>query len=601
MDDGSRVIPQSPPQTPDESTLRQLFPEVRPFPHAGTFELGLVLGGTVSAGAYTAGALDFLVQALDAWHERKDPPHKVLLSVAGGSSGGAVCASILGLIANRAPVAPKAVPAVDLFWKVWIDTFSFDKLVNCGDLKGKKLDEETGNQNDNTQTVPSALNSTMIDDAEKLVLEYATQPPTVERQWIAQPFSVAITVGNMRGIPYLVGTVHPPSGFSGGTFVQHDDYAWFAVPTWLNKPSGLVPKPYEFWVEDDGFGKMAQWAGASGAMPVGLKARILERPLIHYVYRPNVRVVRESDNKPFVSVYEQPVPDWDSLPEAKEGQPYKFTAVDGGTFNNDPVRLVHMALAGTVGRNPTGPQEACRAMLMIDPLDDQASVSKKVGWSMIAIAKVMIGTFVSAARYLTADLDLFARDDIFSRFQLVPNRIRPDNGKQLLGEDALAGTGLGALAGWCAPKFREHDFFLGRSNMKDYLSSKFILNGKNSLFNGWSTNDRIKYAKKPDGSPWNGPLPKDPSQYFLPVIPAADDLTTPDAIWPVNELDPDKIKAPLKDRLEAVLKHVREDDLPGFFDWLVALAAAPSIADSLASSLIADFKKQLQKVGLWTK
>src|SRR5271165_1609835 len=57
-----------------------------------TFELGLVLGGTVSAGAYTAGALDLLVQALDAFQGRADAPqqpwHQVKLRLAAGSSGG---------------------------------------------------------------------------------------------------------------------------------------------------------------------------------------------------------------------------------------------------------------------------------------------------------------------------------------------------------------------------------------------------------------------------------------------------------------------------------------------------------------------------------
>jgi len=32
------------------------------------FEIGLVRAGAVSAGAYTAGVLDFLLQALDAWY-----------------------------------------------------------------------------------------------------------------------------------------------------------------------------------------------------------------------------------------------------------------------------------------------------------------------------------------------------------------------------------------------------------------------------------------------------------------------------------------------------------------------------------------------------
>src|SRR5215813_1819894 len=49
-----------------------------------TFELGPVLGGTVSAGAYTAGALDYLLEALEAWHDTADPLHRVVIKMAAG-------------------------------------------------------------------------------------------------------------------------------------------------------------------------------------------------------------------------------------------------------------------------------------------------------------------------------------------------------------------------------------------------------------------------------------------------------------------------------------------------------------------------------------
>ncbi len=39
-----------------------------------TFELGLVMAGAISAGAYTAGVLDFLFEALDAYNEEKQKP-----------------------------------------------------------------------------------------------------------------------------------------------------------------------------------------------------------------------------------------------------------------------------------------------------------------------------------------------------------------------------------------------------------------------------------------------------------------------------------------------------------------------------------------------
>ena len=56
-----------------------------------TFEIGLVMAGAISAGAYTAGAIDFLIQALDEWQTAKDgedpdcPRHNVTLRILAGA------------------------------------------------------------------------------------------------------------------------------------------------------------------------------------------------------------------------------------------------------------------------------------------------------------------------------------------------------------------------------------------------------------------------------------------------------------------------------------------------------------------------------------
>ncbi|MBV9250352.1 MAG: patatin-like phospholipase family protein, partial [Acetobacteraceae bacterium] len=83
------------PPTADE--IKQWFldvPEVPP----GTFEFALVLGGTVSAGAYTAGAVDFLIEALDSFSRAKAQgqalKHSVMLKLIAGTSGGGVNAAI---------------------------------------------------------------------------------------------------------------------------------------------------------------------------------------------------------------------------------------------------------------------------------------------------------------------------------------------------------------------------------------------------------------------------------------------------------------------------------------------------------------------------
>ena len=63
-------------------------------PPAPTFEIGLVMAGAASAGAYTAGVVDFLIEALQAWEDAKatgdprSPTTRSRSSVAAGTSAG---------------------------------------------------------------------------------------------------------------------------------------------------------------------------------------------------------------------------------------------------------------------------------------------------------------------------------------------------------------------------------------------------------------------------------------------------------------------------------------------------------------------------------
>src|ERR1700756_2958589 len=79
------------------------------------FYLGLNMPGTVSAGAYTAGVIDFLIEAMDAWYAERDrqtqqfgsdyekwtiPPHQLELSVMAGASGGGITAALTAAALN---------------------------------------------------------------------------------------------------------------------------------------------------------------------------------------------------------------------------------------------------------------------------------------------------------------------------------------------------------------------------------------------------------------------------------------------------------------------------------------------------------------------
>ena len=82
---------------PNDEEIKRWFLNVTDVPD-GTFEFALVLGGTVSAGAYTAGAIDFLIEALDCFSAAraagKAPKHDVILKLIAGTSGGGVNAAI---------------------------------------------------------------------------------------------------------------------------------------------------------------------------------------------------------------------------------------------------------------------------------------------------------------------------------------------------------------------------------------------------------------------------------------------------------------------------------------------------------------------------
>ena len=54
-----------------------------------TFYIGLCMAGAVSAGAYTAGVIDFLLEALENWEKHRGkkgvPNHLVKIPVMGGA------------------------------------------------------------------------------------------------------------------------------------------------------------------------------------------------------------------------------------------------------------------------------------------------------------------------------------------------------------------------------------------------------------------------------------------------------------------------------------------------------------------------------------
>ncbi len=72
-----------------------------------TYEIGLAMAGAISAGAYSAGVIDFLFQALEEWERHRGQPgvpnHSVCIKVISGASAGAITGALgAAALAERA-------------------------------------------------------------------------------------------------------------------------------------------------------------------------------------------------------------------------------------------------------------------------------------------------------------------------------------------------------------------------------------------------------------------------------------------------------------------------------------------------------------------
>jgi len=557
---------------PGDTEIQKWFIDV-PAVEPGVFEFALVLGGTVSAGAYTAGAMDFLVEALDcmskAQREGRAPQHKVRLKLIAGTSGGGVNAAIAArALAYEYPHVTRGTAigtggSGNPFYDTWINTLRLDGFLDTSDI-GAEL--------------TSLLNGKPIDDGAKAIIRFANGPPTV-REWVAEPLRIIITLTNLRGVPYKTNF---GDKLSQG-YVDHADFARFAVVY----PGQTLsePRPDEMVL---GFGNdrlkqatdwehFSEFARATAAFPVGFPARALSRPTEHYRWR----VVAYPPGPQGATGYLVSWPDWEGMiPEGGADVPddWHFLAVDGGATDNEPIQLARTALAGLLGRNPRDPIEANRAVWLIDPFAGHAPLGPEGITPFAAEIGAVATTLTQQTRYDTADLLMAADKTVFSRFMLTPTR------GALTGEEAIASGGLGAFIGFACPAFMRFDYLLGRQNCQRFLREIFVLDDRNKLFKHWTANDKIKF--RGSAGPQN-----------LPIVPLLDDAGIDETLdpWPKGKLDPERYR----DGIEARFRAIFELELSGslvrsVLAWVGAHATQRQAADYVINAM----RDYLKKAGL---
>ncbi|MEO0035953.1 MAG: hypothetical protein RLZZ501_1976, partial [Pseudomonadota bacterium] len=350
------------PPKPSQEELDCYFPRTIEPPPDGEFELGLVMGGTVSAGAYTAGVLDFLFLALDSWRgavaarDPQAPTHKVRLKAVSGTSGGAVCAAIATVAAGLK--FPYGAVKKNPFYQLWVDTLDIEGMLKTFDLVGGKPLASLLNVapiNKGARQIilyDPSLNGSAADEAADETVRVRRREEWAARDWLDPDLTVFLTVTNLRGTPYST-----PYADGRQYYYDHADFARFQVKS-REEPLALVRKDSFLFDlratrERDIIAQrriLADYAVASGAFPVGFTARDLHRPVEHYNYRVLVTTGRRGQAK---VVWHSP--DWQVMAGAGELPPqWCFPAYDGGVINNQPVAMVHSTLAGQIGSNERG-------------------------------------------------------------------------------------------------------------------------------------------------------------------------------------------------------------------------------------------------------
>jgi hypothetical protein len=355
------------------------------------FQIALAMSGAISAGAYTAGVFDFLIQALDEWEKARNGPdastipnHFVGIKAMSGASAGAIVAAIGAVALADADQKPiefdtdhegkqKIKCYLRKVYETWVVKPGLvaegeEKLdfLQTSDLDGVP---EPADDFSRTRDIPSAegdpqpvtslLNSRLLDAAARAALDvkHVTASP---RPYLSKTLHVYLTLSNLRGVPYSVPFDGGTRAKTGGNYdnglrpnryhmISHGDRVHYAVTglgAWdttsdfadndqkreLNAECLVTPDP-----DKSNWKDYAVCALASAAFPVGLAPRLIGATL-------GTPDEYEDRKLPIDSLASDPTlpPAW--LPKVRAEKPFWFTTADGGIIDNDPFEYARFSL-----------------------------------------------------------------------------------------------------------------------------------------------------------------------------------------------------------------------------------------------------------------
>lgn len=527
-----------------------------------SFEIGLVLAGAVSAGAYTAGVMDYLIETLEAWQQAKEngmevPHHSIKIRVITGASAGGMTAAISVVeLLRRAALKEKPQGYKSLMYQAWVEEIDIKELLKTEDLK-------------RDPQLKSLLDSTIIDKIADAIIRPDEPPVWRPVPFLSERLKLYLTLSNLRGLPYTIklqGETNLPYGM-----MDHADYQYVQIGK---------DTPKEAWR------RLRNAAVATGAFPVGLASRLIKRDTTEYAERVLC------DGRLVTSNLQ--------LDTAK-GEAYHFVAVDGGVLNNEPIELARSVWSNVDKETKEANKDAiafatldesekdiimkeqgCRALIIIDPFPDQPEIganSREEDTGLFKIMGKLIGAMRAQSLFKIEELIAVANKDVFSRFLVAPLR-KTDTGHNA--ERAIACGFFHGFGGFLSRDFREHDYHLGRRNCQQFLKKHFALPDTlvedNPIFEGTLEKSYFIADEKNN-------------KKYYPVIPvvknsSVDEEQGKDNKWPsYSSRKKAELKGGIKQRVNAILRTT----LP--FGWVSSAGATFFVIAAVILLITGEFIK----------
>ena len=482
------------------------------------FKLGINMAGAISAGSYTAGVLDFLTEALDAWYAAKArgetvPEHDVVIEVFSGASAGGMCAAISAVLLQQDFEHIQDVEksgTTNRLFESWVNKIDIEQLLKTEDLA-------------KNPSVISLLDSSIIDEIAEYALA-AGDTPNVSRPYVSPVLTLFLSLTNLRGVPYSLNG-EAPGSIEESTFFYGDRIRFETVASSATPVSSRSAHPINLSVpgEAGGWTLLQQAAKATGAFPVFLAPRSILRKQEEYTPPMWESVTSAVSNTPPPTKPNFPM---------KLSNPFETLNVDGGVTNNDPFNYAHDYLLSLSPAQlaPTGAEDTDRAVISIAPFPTTEEYSEQFDSAknsnvFLAVSQ-LFSALISQSRFFGESLNQIMSGTTFSRFVIAPS---DDELAKQYAENpdaqppALQCASLGAFGGFFEKEFRAHDYALGRRNCQKFLRDHFVLPEDNVVIKSGIRENHREEIRSRFGRP---PL----GNYAGPSSAESSSQTTPEGI-----------------------------------------------------------------------